>query len=164
MEYNTYNKTLYSAYSHRVSRAIKRRRKVNNRQIIYVLRYCLNESSESVGSLRYAGRLFQTAGPDTLNARPPNVDCSTGGTMSWLLLADHRVCRDGLPMTRTQISVKYSGAMPCRQQCTMTAAIRNSMRSIMSSQCSLCLMVWCKPRLYLPRTCHTCHTVTNFRS
>ena len=34
----------------------------------------------SVGSLRYAGRLFQVVGPDTLQARSPNVDSLTGGT------------------------------------------------------------------------------------
>jgi len=38
------------------------------------LRYRLNETSESVGSLGYVGILFRTVGPDTLKARPPNVD------------------------------------------------------------------------------------------
>jgi len=70
--------------------------------------------------------------------------------LNLLLSEDLRQWQDDLVDAGTNSSEGYSGAVPGRQRYTVTA-IRNWIRSVMSSQCRSCLIVWCSPLAL----CHT---------
>ena len=63
-----------------------------------------------------AGREFQARAAATGNTRSPSVD----GTASVDELADVSRRRASALVVRWSISVRYDGAMPCRQRCVRT--------------------------------------------
>jgi len=94
------------------------------------------------------GRLFQTLGPATSEARVPIVDSLNGGTTRRLVPAERRDCWPGRSATRTT-GPRYSGAIPCRTL-NVNTAIFYTTCSGMRSQWKLtsASVMWSKHQVY----------------
>ena len=81
----------------------------------FPLQYCANRdvfnwrlklSTESSGSCRYSGKLFQMVCPAAANERGPYVDNLTAGTISWLLCDDRSWYLDVLSINYASYAVR----------------------------------------------------------
>src|SRR5208282_285336 len=77
--------------------------------------------------LTAAGRPFQACGAATENARSPSVDRRVVGTSSVGAAAERSRRRASMSVVLCRLSVRYDGAVPCRQRNTRTHS-RNKRR------------------------------------
>ena len=82
-----------------------------------------------------SGRVFQTRGPATVNARSPTVGRLTDGTIRRLVPPERNVRRSGRSATGTS-GPRYRGALACKTLYVSTVTLL----SIRSGTCSH----WCK--------------------
>jgi len=62
-------------------------------------------------------------GPATKKARQPKMLSRSRGTVRWCRVTDCKRRRQGMSETGVQQSTRYSGALYCRQRCTVTPSL-----------------------------------------
>jgi len=69
---------------------------------------------------------FQAIGSATKKARRPNIKCWWRGTNSWWQLADCRCCRQAMPDSGMQHSIRHCGALDCRHRWAVAQSLNST--------------------------------------